>query len=324
MRRLLSLLLPLLFLVTACSTSSTETAEPVPGAAVSIPPSNAEALASVKVEDLGEGKAPKVTFDMPLEIKAQSMRVVNPGDGAQIKDGQVIEFRQIALDTKTGQVLGETFTQESGDSLTLDESIKTELPLVYSTFVSSKVGSFISFTPAPDPAPTSAAPEQNAGAAAMIVFKVTSAKDAPPPGRILSSDEVATLAKDGKLPVATFDAKGIPSITIPKTAPLTNLAVQVLTEGKGDVLTATDSISALYTGWDWKMSKKFDSAYDRGEPISFSLQGVIKGWTLGLTGQKVGSTVLLTIPSAMAYGDNPPAGTPAGALVFVVKIEAKQ
>ncbi|MGO2540706.1 MAG: FKBP-type peptidyl-prolyl cis-trans isomerase, partial [Specibacter sp.] len=67
MRRLLALLLPLLLLVTACSSGSSDpAASDAPGSSVSVPPANAEALASVKVDDQGKGKAPKVTFDKPL------------------------------------------------------------------------------------------------------------------------------------------------------------------------------------------------------------------------------------------------------------------
>lgn len=327
MRRLLALLLPVLLLATACSPGSTDSAAPAPSASVSIPPSNAEALASVKVEDLGKGKAPKVTFDMPLEIKAESMRLVTPGDGEQVKEGQIVAFQQVMLNATDGETIGESFTQEQSNKITLDENFKTQFALAYSTFAGAKVGAFIAYaTPAvPAVAGSTEAPEQPEQPAAMSVFKVVSATDAPAPAKLMSADDVAALAKDGKLPVAKFDDKGVPSITIPKNDPPADLAVQVLTEGTGDVLAASDSISALYTGWTWSDGKQFDSAYDRGEPATFSLQGVIEGWTKGLTGQKVGSTVQLTIPASLAYGEDAAAGgKPAGTLVFVVKIEAKK
>ncbi|MHA7269078.1 FKBP-type peptidyl-prolyl cis-trans isomerase [Arthrobacter sp. HLT1-20] len=327
MRRLLALLVPVLLLATACSPGSTDTAAPAPSASVSIPPSNAQALASVKVEDLGKGKAPKVTFDKPLAIKAESMRLVTPGDGAQIKSGQIVAFQQVMLNATDGATIGESFTKEQSNKITLDENFKSQFALVYSTFAEAKVGAFIAYaTPAvPAVAGSTEAPAQPEQPAAMSVFKVISATDAPAPAKLMSADDVAALAKDGKLPVAKFDAKGIPSITIPKNDPPADLAVQVLTEGKGDVLAASDSISALYTGWTWSDGKSFDSAYDRGEAATFSLQGVIPGWTQGLTGQKVGSTVLLTIPTSLAYGEEAAAqGKPAGTLVFVVKIESKK
>ncbi|MNI43494.1 FKBP-type peptidyl-prolyl cis-trans isomerase FkpA precursor [compost metagenome] len=65
--------------------------------------------------------------------------------------------------------------------------------------------------------------------------------------------------------------------------------------------------------------KKFDSSFDRGEPTSFPLSGVIKGWTQGLEGKTVGSRVLLVIPQDLAYGEAGQ-GEAKGHLVFVVDI----
>lgn len=322
MRRLLALLLPLLLLVTACSSGSADTSA-TGSASVSIPPANAEALASVKVEDKGEAKVPTVTFDKPLAIAAESMKVVSPGDGAQLEDGQIVSFQQVALNAEDGTVTGETFTKGTGGTITLNEAFKAQFPMVYSTFTSAKVGSYIAYgipgTAAV--AGSTAAPSAAAVPAELSVFRVTAAKAAP---ALMSADDVKALETDGKLPVAKFNDKGVPSITIPKNDPPAGLAVQVLTEGTGEVLKESDSISALYTGWTWSDGKQFDSAYDSGKAISFSLQGVIPGWTKGLAGQKVGSTVQLTIPAELAYGENAAAeGKPAGTLVFVVKIEAK-
>lgn len=288
-----------------------------------MPASNAAALASVKVVDQGKLKAPKVTFTMPLAVSAESMKVVQDGTGAKVADGQVMEFHEIALDTKTGKTLGENFSKAAGSSLTLSPTFKAQYPLVYTTFASVKVGAFIAYaTPATPAVPaTASAPAQAAQPASLSVFQVTATKD---PAKLMSAADVAALAKAGGLPTAKFDAKGIPSITIPKKSAPENLAVQVLTEGTGEVIKATDSISASYTGWAWSDSKKFDSSFDKGAPVTFSLAQVIPGWTMGLAGQKVGSTVMLSIPSTLAYGDNPSQGQPAGALVFVVKIDAKK
>ncbi|MHA7304166.1 FKBP-type peptidyl-prolyl cis-trans isomerase [Arthrobacter sp. TMN-49] len=327
MRRLLAILLPLLLLATACSQGSADSDAPAASASVSIPPSNAEALASVKVQDLGKGKAPKVTFDTPLAIKAESMRLVTPGDGAKVKDGQVVAFQQVMLTATDGKTVGETFTKKDANNITLDEKFKTQFALVHSTFTSAKIGAYIAYgTPAvPAKAATAEAPAQEEQPAAMNVFQIVGAKDAPAPAKVMSADQAAALAKDGKLPVAKFDDKGVPSITIPKTDAPADMAVQVLTEGKGEVLAATDTISALYTGWTWSDGKKFDSSFDKGEPVSFGLQEVIQGWSKGLAGQKVGSTVQLTIPASLAYGDQAAAqGKPVGTLVFVVKIESKK
>ncbi|NVM98021.1 FKBP-type peptidyl-prolyl cis-trans isomerase [Arthrobacter sp. SDTb3-6] len=318
------MLLPVLLLLTACGAGSqAASTSPTASASATVPPSHAEALASVTVSDQGKAKAPKVSFTKPLKITAESMRLLKDGTGAAVKDGQTVVFHEIDLDASTGKTVVENFSKPTGSTLTLSDSFKSQFPLVYATFTSAKVGAYIAYgtpaTPAVPASSTSAA--QPARAAGLSVFQISSAKD---PAKLMSSGDVAKLAKAGGLPTAKFDAKGVPSITIPKKAAPADLAVQVLTEGKGDVIKGTDTISAWYTGWSWSDAKKFDSAYDRGAAASFSLAQVIPGWTMGLTGQRVGSTVLLTIPASLAYGDSPQAGQPGGPLVFVVKIDSKK
>ena len=319
-RRLLALLLPLLLLVTACSPGSSDPAssEAAPSASVSIPPSNAEVLASVKVEDQGKGKAPKVTFDKPLDIKAESMRVVKNGDGAQVKDGQVVEFRQIALNPTSGDVLGETFTKDAGDSISLNATFNTQFPLVSSTFTSTKVGAYIAYaTPGtPAVAGSTEAPAQDAKPANMSIFQVTSVKDEVKP---MSGPEGETVTPPAGLATVKDDDKGVPQITIGDVKAPTELIAQDLIKGKGAVVKATDTIVANYVGVNFVGGEKFDSSFDRGQPATFSLAQVIQGWTKGLAGKTVGSRVLLEIPAAMAYGEAGQ-GKAEGDLVFVVDI----
>ncbi len=104
---------------------------------------------------------------------------------------------------------------------------------------------------------------------------------------------------------------------------VTALKVDTLVEGTGQVLTADSKISANYFGWT-SDGKIFDSTNKSGTttPTEFSLGEVIKGWTEGLTGVKVGSTVKLTIPADKAYGatDNGD-GRPVGPLQFIVEVK---
>lgn len=62
---------------------------------------------------------------------------------------------------------------------------------------------------------------------------------------------------------------------------------------------------------------KFDSSYDRGQPATFPLTGVIRGWQLGIPLFREGGRGTLLIPSHLAYGSNPPAGSgiPANAVL---------
>ena len=102
------------------------------------------------------------------------------------------------------------------------------------------------------------------------------------------------------------------------------LKTETLKEGEGEVLDESSAILANYFGWT-SDGKIFDSTNQDGnvEPVQFGLNGVIKGWTKGLTGVKVGSTVRLAIPSEMAYGDDESSGSPAGPLMFIVEIVEK-
>lgn len=78
--------------------------------------------------------------------------------------------------------------------------------------------------------------------------------------------------------------------------------------GTGISPTATDMVTVHYTG-RLLDGTVFDSSVQRGEPITFSLQQVIKGWTEGLQLMKTGGKTVFYIPSDLAYG---PTGTPGG------------
>ena len=80
------------------------------------------------------------------------------------------------------------------------------------------------------------------------------------------------------------------------------LQYQVVTEGKGDKPTAEDKVKVHYTG-TLLDGTKFDSSVDRGEPASFGVTQVIKGWTEGLQLMPVGSKYIFWIPSDLAYGE---------------------
>lgn len=102
------------------------------------------------------------------------------------------------------------------------------------------------------------------------------------------------------------------------------LVVEVLEEGNGPVVEAGETILCNYLGQVWD-GNVFDNSYDRGQPLEFQVGVgmVIAGWDQGLVGQRVGSRVLLSIPSDLGYGARgvPQAGIRGGdTLVFVTDI----
>lgn len=95
-----------------------------------------------------------------------------------------------------------------------------------------------------------------------------------------------------------------------------------LTEGEGEHPTAASTVTVHYRG-TLIDGTEFDSSYKRGEPISFPLGGVIKGWTEGLQLMKPGGKTKFFIPQDLAYGANPnPNGPipPYAALIFEVEL----
>ena len=80
------------------------------------------------------------------------------------------------------------------------------------------------------------------------------------------------------------------------------LQYKILTEGTGPKPTAADTVSCNYRG-TLLDGTEFDSSYKRGQPASFPVTGVIKGWTEALQLMPVGSKWQLFVPSDLAYGD---------------------
>ncbi len=107
-------------------------------------------------------------------------------------------------------------------------------------------------------------------------------------------------------------------ITLPS-----GLQYKVITEGKGKKPGPTDKVKVHYSG-TLTDGTKFDSSYDRNQPATFVVSGVIAGWTEALQLMKEGSKWQLTIPGNLAYGEaGRPGKIPANAtLLFDVELLA--
>ncbi|MGA8492476.1 MAG: FKBP-type peptidyl-prolyl cis-trans isomerase [Terriglobales bacterium] len=121
--------------------------------------------------------------------------------------------------------------------------------------------------------------------------------------------------KEGDAFLAANKAKeGV--VTLPS-----GLQYKILTPGTGPKPTATDSVICNYRG-TLIDGKEFDSSYKRGQPATFPVSGVIKGWTEALQLMPVGSKWQLVVPSDLAYGERGqgPDIAPNATLIFEVEL----
>ena len=99
------------------------------------------------------------------------------------------------------------------------------------------------------------------------------------------------------------------------------LQYSVMKEGTGEKPKSSDTVKVHYHG-TLLDGKVFDSSVDRGEPTTFPLDGVIKGWTEGLQLMTAGSKYKFVIPSELAYGERGAGGDigPNSVLTFEVEL----
>ncbi|MBI1357998.1 MAG: hypothetical protein GC160_26990 [Acidobacteria bacterium] len=98
------------------------------------------------------------------------------------------------------------------------------------------------------------------------------------------------------------------------------LQYEVLREAEGPKPTLSDSVTVHYKG-ELVDGTVFDSSYERGEPLTFPLGRVIKGWKEGVQLMSVGSHYKFVIPSELGYGANGAGAIPPNStLIFEVEL----
>lgn len=304
MRRLLVLLLVPALLLTACGGGDDGEEDAGSGA-----------LSGIKVSG-DAGKQPKVSGVKGTSTDKIVSRTVSEGDGAEVSDGQTVNLSYALYNGSDGKPLTSTYKKGETVPLPLD---KKQDKLLSGSIIGHKIGSQMLIA---GPA-TEFYGEQGAAQSGLdkdttlvLVAEIVSKFKAPKPTGTIADVEVA--GKFGKKP--KVEAK--------KNLVVAETESKVLEQGDGPKVKKGEKVKVRYVGIDGRTGKEFDSSYKRGKPASFALDPnqVIPGFVKGLSGKKLGSRVLITIPYSDGYGaaGNPQAGIKGGdTLIFVIDLVKK-
>lgn len=255
------------------------------------------------------GGKPKISFHHPMSVENDTYAVLQQGKGATIQDGDRVCAQGIALNAKDGSELMSTWEKNTPDcTLTIQKGSTTSG--YYSVIKGQRVGATLAF---------GVNDSNSSGTSYIMALTLISRQKALTRAQ---GEKVANVPAN--LPKVTLDKNGKPSLDLNGYKPDGSLVAQPLITGKGARVKETDTVDAQYTGWTLDTKGKltqFDSSWDRGQSASFPLSSVVTGWKKGLTGQTVGSQVLLVVPPNEGYGSKAQAKIPANStLYFVVDI----
>lgn len=168
--------------------------------------------------------------------------------------------------------------------------------------------------------------------AAALVLGLAACNDLTSSSSSSQVDYAACATDDSELQNQNVDRTGkgaFPDVTGDDTPviaagkgsePTDKVLVKTLKQGDGALVCPGATVKVNYVGALWN-GTVFDSSYQKGAPIEFSLDRVVKGWGYGLAHTHVGDRVELVIPASLGYGSQAAGDIPANStLVFVVDV----
>lgn len=303
-------LLPLALSMVACSSPSGVPSSASPSGSTASPTVVSKDLSGVTVT--GDfGKTPKVTFKAGLYLAETTTKVIKASTGRKVPASGIVKVHYYGVNGRDGKVFDESFSTGSPVEFPTDGVITGFKKGLEGQTVGSRV---LIGIPGKDGYDASGGSSDGSIAKGDTILFVVDIVD--------TSYEYATgqavTPKAGLPTVAVED--NVPKITIPDSDPPSSLQVQTLIKGSGAKVTTSSTILVKYTGVSWKTKEVVEENWTTGE--SSALNSLIKGWQQGLSGQTVGSRVLLVIPPSLAYptGQRKPKVEAGDTLVYVIDI----
>jgi peptidylprolyl isomerase len=256
------------------------------------------ASSAVKVE--GEfGVAPTLTIDGNLAATTTERSVIIAGTGEAAADGDSVAMNYTLYNGTTGDEIEKSEYVEGSELQYPIDTAATSFVGLSKALACTTVGTrLVAVIPNAEGFGDQAA-QAGLGVEDTLVFVIDVTGIAPEPLAEATGEPVAPL--EG-FPDVTF-TDGNPTVTIPDGPVPTEFAISTLIQGAGDVVAEGATIVVNYEGVNWNTGEVFDSSFDRGSPATFGTAEVIAGFRDGLVGQKIGSRVIIIIPSDLGYGD---------------------
>jgi peptidylprolyl isomerase len=253
------------------------------------------------------GVEPTVSIPAPFDVSETQRFVVTEGKGEVVEPGLYVTTHYVLYDAATGEKVDGSADFGSDDGLSFVATEGKILSGILKTVRCSTVGSRVVGIVPPADGFGDYGPQFGIGATdtLVFVFDITDVGPAPSDSPTPSaSPEPLPTPAEWTTDVPKVDLSGeVPVVTLPDVDPPTELLLTVLSPGDGDLVTETSTVTFDYQGTSWNTGEIFDQSYTRGEPISYPVTQLVKGFTAAMVGQKVGATVLVAVPPAYGYGE---------------------
>ena len=314
-RTVAAVLLPLLLVLAGCGGGSDDEGD-------------TQSAKQATIDDISvsgaEGQKPQVDFKPPVTFEKTESEIVTkgPGKGDAITSESQVTIDYLALNASDGSEIGSTYGDgDQPQIFTVNQVVKA-----FSTGLEgAHAGDRVLIASAPEDAFGESGNGADVAKNTSIIFVVDVLDVATP----LSEAKGKEVAAPADVPELQLDKDDHPTkFKATKTTPKTvdELGVYTVIEGTGPKVKSGQTITAHYVGQLYPDGEVFDSSWQRGQPAQFAIGtgGVIKGWDEGLVGQRVGSRVILVIPSELGYGKagNPPTIPKNADLIFSIDILA--
>lgn len=303
-RRVLPLLLPVVLALGLSSCGDDEGGESG---------SSTDPLSTVTISG-DQGAAPEVSWDGDFEADDTTDEVLTEGEGEEVATGDKVVAHLWIGNGFSQEKAFSTYDAGAPETLTVDD--KTLSEVFIEGLEGHTIGSRVAVAASADTAfGEQGNPQLGIGNkdSILVIVDLMEMYEEPKPTEVPQSKMPAVVEKKGEPTALDFDG-------LSKPDPDGDLLRTVLVEGDGEVLTPDSTITADYLGMVYGSKAPFDESFSK-KPAEFSLTGVVEGWTYGLSGLKVGSRVLLSIPPGLGYGAQDQPNIPANStLYFVVDI----